>query len=114
MTLMSRPCSLMLTSRNTSKTKVMIFSCKCTSPTLNLHVDSIAIIVASTTFRGVMVTTELKWNTHISSTCAKARQQLGFLYRFYYMADSSAYPIYTNALSYPPRITAVRFGTLLW
>ena len=72
---------------NTSKTKVMIFSCKRTPPTLNLRVDSIAISVV-TTFLGVTVTSDLKWNTHISSTCTKARQQLGFLYHFFYMADS--------------------------
>ena len=37
----------------------------------------------------MIITSDLKWNTHISSTCAKARQQLGFLYRFFYMADSA-------------------------
>ena len=35
------------------------------------------------------MTSDLKWNTHISSTCTKARQQLGVLYRFFYMADSA-------------------------
>ena len=74
---------------NTGKTKAMIFSRKRTPPTLNLHVNSVAIpVVASTTFLGVTVTSDLKWNAHISSTCAKAKQQLGFLYRFFYMADS--------------------------
>ena len=30
---------------------------------------------------------DLKWNTHIINTCAKARQQLGLLYRLFGMAD---------------------------
>ena len=37
----------------------------------------------------MIITSDLKWNTHISSTCAKARQQLGFLYCFFYMAGSA-------------------------
>ena len=43
----------------------------------------------SITFVVVTVTSDLKWNTHISNTCAKARQKLGFLYRFVHMADSA-------------------------
>ena len=45
-------------------------------------------IVTSTVFLGVTITNDLKWNIHISITCAKARRQLGFLYRHFHSADT--------------------------
>lgn len=45
-------------------------------------------IVTSNVFLGVTITNDLKWNIHISITCAKARRQLGFLYRHFHSADT--------------------------
>ena len=43
----------------------------------------------ATTFLSVTVMSDLKWNTHISNTCAKTRQLLGFCTVFFHMADSA-------------------------
>ena len=68
----------------------MIFSWKRTPPSFNISLSSTTIpIVDSTLFLGVTISNKLKWNSHISATCAKARKQLGFMYRFFHGADSA-------------------------
>ena len=75
-------------SLNAQKSKVIVFSCKRVPPVVNILVcHNVIPVVESTCFLGVTISCDLKWNTHIINTCAKARQQLGLLYRLFGMAD---------------------------
>ena len=75
---------------NANKSKVIVFSHKKSRPTVIVKVDNTAVPVAdSTCFLGVTITSDLKWNTHISNTCAKARQQLGIIHRTFNQANSN-------------------------
>ena len=42
------------------------------------------------TFLSATMSCDLTWNTHITNTCTKARQQLGLLYRLFGMADHAS------------------------
>ena len=54
---------------NANKSKVVVFSHKKSRPAVNIQVDDTAVPVAdSTRFLGVTITSDLKWNTHISNT----------------------------------------------
>ena len=65
---------------NANKSKVVVFSRKKSRPAVIIKVDNSVIpVVDSTCFFGVTITSDLKWNTHISNTCAKARQKLGVI-----------------------------------
>jgi len=65
-----------------------VFSRKKSRPIVNVTVDNCAVpVVDSTCFLGVTVTSDLKWNTSINNTCARARQQLGVIHRSFYKAD---------------------------
>ena len=67
---------------------MVVFTRKRDPPVVNIHVCHNVIPPAeSTCFLGVTISSDLKWNTHIINTCSKARQQLGFLYRLFGMAD---------------------------
>ena len=75
-------------SLNAQKSKVIVFSRKRVPPVVNILVcHNVIPVVESTCFLGVTISCDLKWNTHIINTCAKARQQLGLLYRLFGMAD---------------------------
>ena len=94
---------------NANKSKVVVFSHK---KSVNVKVGNTAVPVAdSTCFLGETITSDLKWNTHISNTCAKARQQLGIVHRTFNRANSST--LSTAALSYLPWTTVVQSGTLM-
>jgi len=73
---------------NASKSKVVVFSRKRVRPDVVVTVDSTVIPNAdSICFLGVTVSSDLKWNTHITNTCAKARQQLGIIHRTFNQAN---------------------------
>ena len=75
---------------NANKSKVVVFSRKRVRPAVVVTVDSTVIpTVDSICFLGVTVTSDLKWNTHITNTCAKARQQLGIINRSFNQANAS-------------------------
>ena len=75
---------------NANKSKVVVFSHKKSRPAVNIQVDNTAVPVAdSTRFLGVTTASDLKWNTHISNTCAKARKQLGIIHRSFNQANSN-------------------------
>ena len=77
-------------SLNASKSKVVVFSRKHIRPVISLSVGSSVIpVVDSTCYLGVTLSNDLKWNAHISRTCAKARQQLGVIHRNFNQADST-------------------------
>ncbi len=50
----------------------------------------------SLSYLGVTITKYLKWNRHISNTCAKAKSKLGILYRHFNQADQSTLSSCTN------------------
>ena len=71
-----------------TKSKAVVFCRKKSRPIVNVTVDNCAVPdVDSTRFLGVTVTSDLQWNTHIDSTCARARQQLGVIHRSFYEAN---------------------------
>ena len=57
---------------------------------IGIVIISITIIpnVDSICFLGVTVSSDLKWYTHITNVCAKARQQLGITHRTFNQANS--------------------------
>ena len=74
---------------NANKSKVVVFSRKNMRPAVVVAVDSTIIPnVDSICFLGVTVSSDLKWYTHITSVCAKARQQLGIIHRTFNQANS--------------------------
>ena len=75
---------------NANKSKVVVFSHKQSRPAVIIKVDNTAVPVAdSTCFLGVTITSDLNWNTHVSNTCAKARQQLGIIHRTFNQSNSN-------------------------
>lgn len=77
-------------SLNANKSKVIVFSRKQIPLAVNIHVyGNVIPVVDSTRFLGVTISKDLKWNTHITNTCAKARQQLEILHRLFGLADSA-------------------------
>ncbi len=77
-------------SLNTNKTKFILFSHKRRHPVTPIKVhDSAISVVDSVRYLGVTLTSDLKWNTHISNTCSRARQQLGIIHRSFKEANSS-------------------------
>ncbi|XP_064390046.1 uncharacterized protein LOC135337956 [Halichondria panicea] len=75
---------------NQSKTKLLLLSRKRQPPSIILSTNSGQITqVNSLSYLGVTITKDLKWNSHISNTCAKAKSKLGLLYRHFNQADQS-------------------------
>ena len=46
-------------------------------------------VVNSTTYLGVLLSSDLTWSAHINATCSKAKQRLGFLYRHFHLASTT-------------------------
>ena len=69
---------------NTSKCKCILLTCKVnTMPHLFLNNDLIEE-VRSYKYLGVTVSTDLKWNMHITSICQRSKKLLGIMYRRFY------------------------------
>ena len=52
-------------------------------------------------YLGVTITSELKWNTHITNTCKSAKQKLGLIYCNFQLADQCALSQLYKALMLP-------------
>ena len=58
-------------------------------------------------YLGLTITSDLRWNTHVSNVCTKANRILGFLRRNLYSRPQEVKDWCAQSW-----ITAVRFGTL--
>ena len=73
---------------NPSKCSLLIISRKRFKPSVSLRIDSINIpLVDTVKYLGVTISSDLKWNAHIASTCKSTKQKLGLLYRNFHQAD---------------------------
>ena len=87
---------------NLSKVKKMVISRKKSLPTLKVCIDGHQIeSVTSFKLLGVTVTSDLSWRCHITSTCARAKKLLGFLYRVFRLAGTSCLRRLYTALVLP-------------
>ena len=57
--------------------------------------------VESVKYLGVIITNDLKWNTHIANTCKSAKQKLGLLHRNFRQADQRTLSQLYKALVLP-------------
>ena len=74
---------------NTNKSNIVIFSRKSSRPTVTIRANnSVLPCVDSVSYLGVTVTSDLKWNKHINTTCSKSRQLLGIINRTFSGANS--------------------------
>ena len=69
------------------------------------HVESIKYI-------GVTITSDLRWNTHISNVCTKANMTLGFLRRNLYSCPQKVKEQLMKDLCAQSWIMAIQFGSL--
>ena len=65
--------------------------------------------VESIKYLGVTITSDLRWNTHVSNVCTKANRTLGFLRRNLYSCPQEVEELAYKGLGRP--VLAVRFGT---
>ena len=73
---------------NPTKSTLLVISRKRAKPHISLQINSTPIPCAeSTKYLGVTISSDLKWNLHISNTCKSAKQKLGLLYRSFHQAD---------------------------
>lgn len=87
---------------NHSKTKLLLLSRKQQPPSISIFTTACQITqVDSLSYLGVTITKDLKWNNHISNTCAKAKSRLGMLYRHFNNADQSTLSSLYKALVLP-------------
>ena len=78
---------------NAMKCKYMVISRKWqpTLPSLPIAIkDTPLARVASYKYLGVWITSSLNWSLQIEETCKKARCQIGFLYRKFYLYASNS------------------------
>ena len=67
--------------------------------------------VESIKYLGVTITSDLRWNTHVSNVCTKANRTLGFLRRNLYSCPQEVKWELIKDWCVQSWITAVRFGT---
>ena len=69
---------------NTSKCKSMLITCKMrTMPPLYLN-GQVIVQVKKYKYLGVHLSSDLKWDTHITTICHKSKKLLGLMYRRFY------------------------------
>ena len=96
---------------NVGKTKAMLISRKRVVPVLSLKLDDHAIAqVSSFKFLGITIASDLSWGCHISNTCCKAKRFLGFLYRYFHLADSKCLARLYKSLVLP----MLDYGCCVW
>ena len=79
-----------------------LLSCKRQPPSITLSTNSGPITqVDSLSYLGVTITKYLKWNRHISNTCAKAKSKLGILCRHFNQANQSTLSSLYKSLALP-------------
>jgi len=78
-------------SLNAGNLTSFIFSCKFSQPVIHIVIyNTVLPTVDSIRFLGVVIlTSDLKWNSHAANTCLKARQQLGIVHCTFPEANSS-------------------------
>ena len=73
---------------NSSKSALLIISRSRMKPQVSISLNSLTVpCVKTVKYLGVTITSDLKWNTHITNTCKSAKQRLGLLYRNFGQAD---------------------------
>ena len=73
-----------------------------TKPQLSVIINTTSVtIVESVEHLGVTITSDLKWNTHITNMCKSAKQKLGLLYRNFQLADQKTLSQLYKALVLP-------------
>ncbi len=73
---------------NASKTKCMLISRNRNPPNLNLTIGGVQIErVQHFRLLGVIICNDLTWSEHIVTVCGKAKRFIGFLYRYFNLAD---------------------------
>ena len=73
---------------NPSKSSLLIISRSRKKPQVSVTISGTPVTTAeSVRYLGVTITSDLRWNTHISNTCKSAKQKLGLLYRNFHLAD---------------------------
>ena len=73
---------------NLTKSTLLVISRKHAKPCLSLKINSVNIPTAeSVKYLGVTITSNLKWNDHILSTCKSFKCKLGLLYHSFHQAD---------------------------
>ena len=85
---------------NPTKTRLMVLSRKPHPAQPDIVVASSPVMqVTSLKYLGVTVSSNLSWTTHIDNTCARARKQLGLLYRHFHPAGREALSrLYTSTV----------------
>ena len=66
--------------------------------------------VESIKYLGVIITSDLRWNTHVSNVCTKANRTLGFLRRNVYSCPQEVKEAAYKGLVHP----VLDFGSLVW
>ena len=73
---------------NTKKTKLLVISRKQKPPAPTLSIKGEVVEqVPSFKYFGITISQNLSWSLHMGNTCCKARRMLGYLYRFFRLAD---------------------------
>ena len=96
---------------NVTKTKSMVMSRKRKPLTLNLSIEGSPIAQVDTfRYLGVQISSNLSWVTHIIAICSRARKFIGFLYRYFYQADTRCLSRLYRALVLP----ILDYGCCIW
>ena len=66
--------------------------------------------VESIKYLGVTITSDLRWNTHVSNVCAKANRTLGFLRRNLYSCPQEVKKVAYKGLVLP----VLDYGSSIW
>ena len=73
---------------NPSKSTLLVISRQRVKPVVALQILSTPVPLSdSVKYLGVTLTSDLKWNMHVTNTCKSAKQKLGLLYRNFHQAD---------------------------
>ena len=87
---------------NPAKCTLLVISRKRVKPSLSIQINHVIIPTSETVkYLGVNISSDLKWNTHITNTCNSAKRKLGLLYRHFYQADQRTLSLLYKALVLP-------------
>ena len=87
---------------NPSKSSLLVISRSRTKPQVLLTINSTPVtIVESAKYLGITITSDLRWNVHISNICKSAKQKLGLIYRNFNQAEQRSLCQLYEALDLP-------------
>ena len=96
---------------NVAKTKSMVISRKRKLLILNLSIEGSPLAQVDTfRYLGVQISSYLSWVAHIIAVCSRARKFIGFLYRYFYQADTRCLSRLYRALVLP----ILDYGCCIW